>query len=57
VVERHARIDRGLGRRALAHEVQALAAVVGVVGDLLGALGAPEGVDARVLGDLVDPTA
>ena len=55
VVERHARVDRGLGRRALAHEVQALAAVVGVVGDLLGALGAPEGVDARVLGDLVDP--
>ena len=55
VVERHARIDRGLGRRALAHEVQALAAIVGVEGDLLGALGAPEGVDARVLGDLVDP--
>jgi hypothetical protein len=54
MIERHARIDRGLGRRALAHEVQALAAV-GVVGDLLAALGAPEGVDARVLGDLVDP--
>jgi len=33
----------------------ALAAVVGVVGDLLGALGAPERVDAGVLGDLVDP--
>ena len=29
--------------------------VLGVERDLLGALGAPEGVDARVLGDLVDP--
>ena len=29
--------------------------VVGVVGDLLGALGAAEGVDAAVLGDLVEP--
>ena len=30
-------------------------ALVGVVGDLLGALGAPERVDAAVLGDLVEP--
>src|SRR5919198_22380 len=55
VVEGHAGIDRGVRRRPPAHEVQALGTVLGVVGDLLGAPGAPERVDARVLGDLVDP--
>ena len=50
--------DRRLGRRAGAHELGVIGGrepVVGVVGDLLGALGAAERVDAAVLGDLVEP--
>ena len=50
--------DGGVGRRAGADQLGVIAGrerVVGVVGDLLGALGAAEGVDAAVLGDLVQP--
>jgi hypothetical protein len=53
VVELQPRVEGGVGRRLDAAD--ALEAVVGVVGDLLGAPRAAEGVDARVLGDLVDP--
>ena len=56
VLQRHPLVDRGVGRRAAGHEAAAVQPVlVGVVGDLLRALGAAERVDARVLGDLVDP--
>ena len=50
--------DRRVRRRAGADELGVVGGrepVVGVVGDLLGALGAAERVDAAVLGDLVEP--
>jgi hypothetical protein len=53
VVELHAGVEGRVRRRIDAPE--ALGAVVGVEGDDLGAPRAPESVDARVLGDLVDP--
>jgi hypothetical protein len=55
VVERHLLVDGGVGRRARGDEAAVVGggeALVGVVGDLLGALGAAELVDAGVLGDL-----
>ena len=58
VVERHLLVDRDVGRRGRRDEAAVVAGrepLVGVVGDLLGAPGAPELVDAGVLGDLVDP--
>jgi hypothetical protein len=58
VVERHARIDGGVGRRTLADELEMVPCtepLVGVERDLVGAPRAAERVDARVLGDLVDP--
>ena len=53
-----ARVDLGLGRRLRRDEPSAVVgaeALVGVVGDDLGPARAPPRVDARVLGDLVDP--